>query len=266
MWKSICVPAITFGNSVMVHNSKFWAKVDRIQRDVGRYAVGCQFRCAKEFVEGEIGMSTMAEREVQSKLIYAQRIKKLENDRWVNMLQSVKREMEAKTKWYRRVDFAARKLGLNKKEWEKENIGAAEIKKKVRATFDKEWIDGMKNKKSLKLYRESNRDRKLRRTIYENSQGSGLLADARAGMLQVCSLEKKYIEGMEDKCRACCKVEETLKHVVLDCKSLGHDRGTVTLQEALGFTGDINKEVNITQVRLSRWKKICVEGKFKHMY
>ena len=62
LWKAIWMPVSSFGSAVNGHNSKFWNEMDIIQREVGRYALGCQFYCAREFVEGEIGMSTMSGR------------------------------------------------------------------------------------------------------------------------------------------------------------------------------------------------------------
>ena len=136
IWKAVYVPAITFGNAVIVHNSKFWAKIDR-------FAIGCRFNCARKFVEGEVGMSTMEEREVRSKLTYYAPIGELGEGRWVKLLQGVKEKMGIRTKWERRVEFGARKLGYNKKEWEMKCMGSGEVKRavkdKLRAYGGKIW-------------------------------------------------------------------------------------------------------------------------------
>ena len=72
-------------------------------------------------------------------------------------------------------------------------------------------------KSSLEVYRKHRIKRGGVLGIYSNSDGSGLLADARAGMLNTRTLKNKYKIG-EEHCRACNKGRENIKHIIWSVK------------------------------------------------
>lgn len=113
----------------------------------------------------------------------------------------------------------------------------------------------MGKKGSLQVYRENVGDRRVRRMVYDNSRGSGLLADARAGMLDLNVLKSRYMK-VDEKCRVCGEEKETIKNVVVDCRGLGESR-EVTVVEALGLGSDSEKNVEITKTRLCRWEMLA---------
>lgn len=139
IWKGVFVPAISFGNSVKVHSSKFWGQLDRVQREVIRFSLGCRFNCSREFIQGEGGMSGFEEREVQSKLRFWRRLGEVGEDRWIKGIQKMKKKLGIKTKWDRRVEYAARVVGYKKAEWEAAGISQGGIKAIVKKRFDKRW-------------------------------------------------------------------------------------------------------------------------------
>jgi len=77
-------------------------------------------------------MSEFRYREAQGKLLYWLRLRKVEPERWVAVLQRVKGELRLKTKWDRRMEFCARLIGYNKREWENVNLGVQEVKDLIR--------------------------------------------------------------------------------------------------------------------------------------
>lgn len=98
-------------------------------------------------------------------------------------------------------------------------------------------INGGKNgKSSLEVYREYKGNREATLGIYDNGMGSGLLADARAGMLNTRGLQKKYTEELEDVCRVCGESGESMGHIILECEGLGGKRN-IGIERALGLIG-----------------------------
>jgi len=110
----------------------------------------------------------------------------------------------------------------------------------------------MENKSSLGEYRACKSDWGGVDHMYDNSRGSGLLADARAGMLDTNVL-RHHFEERSALCDLCGVEDETVGHVVLGCHVMGVRE--VSLCVALGLGEDVNRdEVTETKKRLSWWK------------
>ena len=175
----------------------------------------------------------------------------------VKKLQQVKMQLGVKTKWDRRVEFAGRRMGYMKREWENLGLRQGEVKVMVMQIFGEIWREGMGEKGSLELYRSCKTDRGAVCGIYDNRVGSGLLADARAGMLNTMGIKGKYMLG-EDVCQVCRSQGETIEHIILECEGLGGKR-SVGLGEAVGLVGYRKGEIEISKKRLSQWKAKCIE-------
>ena len=188
------------------------------QGRVGRYAMGCRYTCANEFVVGECGMSSFKEMEAVSKIKSLIRLKEIDKEKcWAAKVQEVKRGMKIKTKWDWRVDFMLRIAGWAYVEWDEENIRNKKnrVKQQVRDRVTKIWREDMMDKTSLKIYREGKSDRGVENGLYDNSVGSILFADARAGMLDTMVYKAKYMD-VSDICRLCGVEREDIRHVVLE--------------------------------------------------
>ena len=162
LWKALFATALSYGNAVLVFGQVFENMLEARQRMVGRYAMGCRYTCANEFVMGECGMSSFKEREAISKIKYLIRLKEIDKEKfWAAKIQEVKRGMKIKTKWDWRVDFMLRIAGWAYVEWDEENIRNKKnrVKQQVRDRVTKVWRDDMKNKTSLNVYREGKADR-----------------------------------------------------------------------------------------------------------
>src|SRR6266478_3774984 len=258
--KALFATALSYGNAVLVFGQEFENMLEARQRMVGRYAMGCRYTCANEFVIGECGMSSFKEREAISKIKYLIRLKEIDKEKfWAAKLQEVKRGMKIKTKWEWRVDFMLRIAGWAYVEWDEENISNKKnrVKQQVRDRVTKVWREDMMDKTSLKVYREGKADRGVENGIYDNSVGSRLFADARAGMLDTMVCKANYMD-VSDICRLCGVEREDIRHVVLEREKLGiRDKG---LEIAIGLNEEMDREeIRITKGRLGKWKRMVDE-------
>src|SRR6266478_2252790 len=133
LWKALFATALSYGNAVLVFGQEFENMLEARQRMVGRFAMGCRYTCANEFVIGECGMSSFKEREAISKIKYLIRLEEIDKERfWAAKLQAIKRCLKIKTKWDRRVDFMMRLAGWGYVEWDEEEIKDKRNKIKAR--------------------------------------------------------------------------------------------------------------------------------------
>ena len=252
LWKTVIVPGITYGNAVIVRDRNTEAQIERCQRDTIRMSLGCRFTCCKEFLEGEGAMSTFREREAKSKLLYWLRLKEQDGERWASKLHQLKLGLNVKTKWDRKVEFLARQLGFNKDKWENSDLTESEVKELVKKKFEELWQRSMQMRTSLSLYRQHKTIKGHVDRLYDNSRGSGLMADARAGMLNT-QQHRSHFLNVNTLCRLCGSDVETIDHVVLKCVELGVRN--VPLSLALGMGQRRNyEEVYLTKSRLSEWE------------
>jgi len=252
VWKAVFVPALTFGNAVLVMGGDVERKLEVIQRDVTRYALGCRFNCGIEFLHGEGDMSSFKFREAQGKLMYSLRLDEMNGERWISRLSAVKRALGIKTKWDRRVEYCARLLGYNKRDWERCDIGESEVRRMIKDKQVEIWRGKMEQKSSLEVNRGGKRHWGGVEGLYDNTRGSGLLADARAGMLDT-GVYRSHFEDVDGVCKLCGQGEETVQHVVVACPVLGIR--DVSLADALGLGESMNWQALVeTKRRLSWWK------------
>lgn len=98
----------------------------------------------------------------------------------------------------------------------------------------REWLRGAKAKPSLALY-SATKTTIGREKFFDNSLGSGLLAEARLGVLRTRMWRAKFTAGLDTTCATCGAAEETTKHVVLECPAITPAPEGQTLSAALGF-------------------------------
>ena len=226
-----------------------------VQRGVIRYALGARFTCSREFLEGEGGMSGFIEREIKNKLRFSNRLKINDRSRWAKQIQDVKMGLGIRTSWDRRKEYAARFIGYNKKEWEETQMVDRDVGNLVTAGFDKNWKEKLSSKSSLRVYMDYKDTRGQVQHVYTNGLGSGLLADARAGVLDTKVMRAKFAEEeVEEECRVCRVERETMEHVVLDCGGLGGKR-EIEISVALGLKGKNLAEIELTKTRLCQWRR-----------
>ncbi|KAL1437228.1 hypothetical protein MTO96_048948 [Rhipicephalus appendiculatus] len=119
----------------------------------------------------------------------------------------------------------------------------------------------MSGKTTLELYRtyEGTIDTV---SLYDNSTGSSLLFEARAGTLQTLMHRKTFDKPVTSVLyRVCGSKDETTEHIVLECGHIGLP-GATPLRTALGFAGEVGvtnpRTTKVTMQRLERWRAVVV--------
>ncbi|KAH6947624.1 hypothetical protein HPB50_020325 [Hyalomma asiaticum] len=266
LWKSVVVPALTFGNAVLLSRSA---------REAGRMTLGVHGFTPNEAVQGDLGRSTFEGREAVAKLTYERRLSGLPDGRWAREAYKYVHHKSMRTRWVARTRWLAERYRV-------EAVRLAEplrrdTRQKVREVFrgveTEKWRAESKAKSALAVYSEG-KAIIVKEGIYDNSKGSGLLCEARSGVLRTRSLRAKFTAELDTTCPLCHCVEETIRHVALECAALlpavpcgrkvrrtaaGSSCDEDALSIALGFrdAGEAPNwdAVDATKQRLENWWK-----------
>ncbi|KAH9359616.1 hypothetical protein HPB48_010738 [Haemaphysalis longicornis] len=98
--------------------------------------------------------------------------------------------------------------------------------------------------------------RSVERAFYDNSWDSGLLAEARGGVLRTRVWRARFTGELQTSCALCGECDETLEHVIVGCPNITPPARTMSLPTALGFRigGDVEREViEVTKRPLEFW-------------
>jgi hypothetical protein len=255
LWKMVAVPSLTHCNAVLSISAATRKRLDVIQRSVGRKALGCSMGVATEFIEGEFGCSSFEMRETCAKKVFKTRIESLEEDRWVRKLITAKdyiKQFEEVSMGDSKFDKRMRKLEQNfeignvVKTVEMRNTAfKREIKRLVDTAATKLWDNDRRKKSSLRMYNLYKEGIQFEHWLHSNSRGSGLLMDARAGVLKTRKFRTKY-EEVNPKCNICEKEEEEdVEHILFNCnfhELQQYKECRDRVEMALGFKGENTKE------------------------
>lgn len=262
LWKSVHVPGLTFANSTICLTAPTRDWLERGQREVGRLALGCHGRVAVEAIQGDVGWSSFEAREAKSKIAFECRLRNMDDGRWARRVFRYVYLKGIQTQWRARVQFLRRKYGLlNYSETAGARCETAKgVQDHVRETERELWKSAMASKTTLRLYCD-NKGTITPEPIYDNSGGSALLFEARAGALRTLDYRSRFDCAPEVQaavCRVCGSERETAEHLVLNCAKLSPTpkEGT-TMPQALGFLdsegGRCFEVVATTKARLERW-------------
>ncbi|KAH9370773.1 hypothetical protein HPB48_014731 [Haemaphysalis longicornis] len=107
-----------------------------------------------------------------------------------------------------------------------------------------EWYEAAKRKSALTMYIQEKREIR-REGLYDNSWGSGLLAEARGGLLRTRVWRARFTGELQTSCALCGECDETLEHVIVGCPNITPPARTMSLPTALGFRigGDVEQMV-----------------------
>ena len=258
IWKAVMVPALTFSNAVLCLKSEIQSGLEINQRAVGRLALGAHGKTTNEAVQGDMGWASFEVREAQSKIGFEERLRNMDDQRWAARVHKYLYLRSVDTQWRKRT----RKLATKYRTVGNTDGRPGTIKKKVKETETATWAGRMATKKSLEHYKAGKREI-AKENFYDNTKGSALLFEARAGCLRTRSYIGRYRQ-QDESCICCGKETETIPHILMDCESIHPVRsgGNVNLLQALGFkdNGNLDRSsVEISKRRLECWWKITRE-------
>ena len=163
-------------------------------------------------MRGDIGSSTMAARDMKTKLGYAKYIIEGRSD----LLRCVLYDMfdTGKDKLVKTIKRYMEEIGIAQLE-DLGRLSESDLKNRVNNYDENKWRDELQEKSTLELYRQWKV--KIREiSWFDNTPGSGLLFKARSNSLKLGW--RKRFEGGEGRCKLCdTGEEETLLHFMKDC-------------------------------------------------
>ncbi|XP_050705903.1 uncharacterized protein LOC126991179 [Eriocheir sinensis] len=260
VWKSVAVPSIMYGMDVMTWNDSEIEKLEVGQNRVARMALNAPRFAAVEALRGDMGWSTFRERLVKATLRYKVRLEQMEDARlarkvylwsirdgkWANKCGRMIDRNVMLSRWVYR-PFEDRQ---NVFEWRITNRNGEGFEWDVRkwknvidmAVKDEglsKWKNEMERKETLDWYRE--KEAPKCEVWYEGSLGGDLLFRARAQCLDVNARNYRWSESRSKVCQMCDRgVDETVQHVVLECKK--YDRERTKMMHV--FLSEMGRDVN----------------------
>ena len=131
-------------------------------------------------------------------------------------------KLELSNKSQDQLGLTEEKMEVVKSFWLKWQSG---VKNQVNYWGEEKWKENMLKKSSLKLYRQKSEIKS--EPIYDNSYGSSLLFEARAGSLHLRNRTSKWSSDGKEECVACGHASEDLVHILFECKGYVVNRLTL---------------------------------------
>lgn len=192
---------------------------------------------AIEGIQGELGWSSFGAREATAKLAYEHRAFDLPGDNLVRWVLEYPVYRERRTRWVKRTGQLRTKY-VTKVTVSRGRPSPTFTQNPGRTYTQREaagWAETAARKTTLQMYTKEKK-KIYKEKCYDNSRGSGLLADARLGALRTRKWRSKFSVVESMVCTACGREEETADHVLLKCTALSPPPKAETLEEeALGF-------------------------------
>ncbi|XP_049271186.1 uncharacterized protein LOC125758238 [Rhipicephalus sanguineus] len=219
--KSVAVPALTFANSVLCLSSGTRQSLEVRQREAGRAALGVHRGVPNEAVQGEVGWSSFEAREAVSKLAYERRLSQLPDGRWAREVFKYIHLKCINTKWVLRTKRLAERYEVApcRLTEKPQRDRRTKVREAVQEAESASWRTMAAGKPALSFYSKAKQAIE-KEPLYENSKGSGLLCEARCGMLRTRLLRATYTPNLDTTCPLCTLEEESIEHIVLRCPAL----------------------------------------------
>ncbi|KAG0416830.1 hypothetical protein HPB47_006103 [Ixodes persulcatus] len=197
--------------------------LERRQRAVGRQALGCHGIVANEAVQGDLGWSSVEAREATSKISYDARLRNMDRNRWAKKLFVHTHMTGTRTRWQKRLYQLEKKYGFFAEPLEVVTGERLEsnVRSRVREREVFQWFEAAQAKPTLLVYSKNKQLIAAETLLYDNSLGSRLLFEARAGALRTLVYRERFDpKVVSTMCRACREEPETVEHLVLYCECL----------------------------------------------
>ncbi|KAL3222340.1 hypothetical protein MRX96_028439 [Rhipicephalus microplus] len=138
-----------------------------------------------------------------------------------------------------------------------------EINRRVKKAKEHKWRQVQANKSTLLLYHQ-HKDIIAPVPLHDNGLASVLLFELRAGACVLLSVNKHTTANSCVVCRMCGRADETIAHIVKECKQLSPPDMNTDLTATLRFVGaDFGIDdaaVRVSKIRLEQWRRITLQG------
>lgn len=218
LWKMVAVSGLTYANAVLCLSTGMREFLERRQREVGRMALGTHRQTPVEAIQGELGWSSFTAREAVAKAAYENRLLCLPEANLARQVLVYLSFSGRSTRWTRRTVKLRRVFDLPMVSLATAATAGSrkEVHERVQSAETRKWQEACQQKSSLAVYcREKTEIR--REWLYDNSKGSGLLAEARCGVLRTRTWRARFTANLAKTCALCDSAEETTEHVVVAC-------------------------------------------------
>ena len=223
-WKNMIIPKLLHGTGVMTFNAKEIGELQLQENAAYRRILDVRRNTPTSAMRGEIGSSLMVTRIMETKILFTRSILKGSNKLTKQVLNVSRKEKNN--------IFNTTLKGYLKK-WnikfeEISTLSFGKMKTIARKWDTRKWIEDMKEKRSLKIYREFKKEIKEEK-YYDNRESSKYLFLARSNTLPL-NIKRKYTGG-DTKCKLCNTENEDLVHFLINCKKLEHKRNREIMQK-----------------------------------
>jgi hypothetical protein len=158
LWKAVAVPALTYGNEVLVCSQNLRTSLELYQKQIGRFALRVNQYTANAAVQGELGWSTFEKREASSKIKFVRRLSEMPNNNFTKIVFEYVQRMSNRagnTRWCRRTRHLEGKYAENLPRFQPFGVSdsgwLATIAKAVNSRAQNIWRQEVESKSSLHL-------------------------------------------------------------------------------------------------------------------
>merc|ERR1712033_155832 len=219
IWKQGSVPSILYGRAVVPTSKTLTKELQENENRVWRHILGVGGYTTVAALRGEIGSSLMKTRIMDNALQYARSVLSGEFGNIKEMMEdSIRRK---KGKWYITTNSYIEELNIT---WDMlYTLTKKEIKALTRNHDNAQWENELKERKTLKYYKEG-KPKIGYDHCYRNNVNSKFLAMTRINALGLEEAKKRGNKFHNATCKLCNYEEENLLHFVIKCPKLEDKR------------------------------------------
>ena len=224
-WKSVALPAILHGTSVINLNKNEVDSLQIIENKVYRQILGASNFAPVSTLRGEIGSSSMKARIMEAKIQYlrnatsnsSKTVETHNNELIYQIINKMKAYPDYK--WIEEVNKYIRELNIRHREIK--NMSKLTLKKIINKYDTECWKEEMAKKSTLTIYRRFKKEIKGEQDLYDNTPAATIMYRCRSNSLYL-NIKKKH-QGGNTKCPFCGE-DETLQHFLLHCPNYSKER------------------------------------------
>ena len=234
VWNALVRPVLEYG--AVIWGDVKWEEAEAVQREMGKMILRCSSKMANEVVLGELGWwSLKARRDLLRLKFWGKIVSRMSSSRLVKhvYVESRKRyEAGKSSKWCKYTHELLKELGMNDV-WQQGTITCnmatwdKELREKIHAREEKEWLARMQTKPKLRTYRTIKHKLEFEPYLnHDNTYARETMTRLRGGTNELRIETGRYpntnrdrrLDEEERRCMLCVSGEvEDERHFVLSC-------------------------------------------------